>query len=106
MDLQTFMKVCSYTLKSHQCWRSSHYFYEGLTHKELSYLSINSVRTNGLTLCPFVWLPYAPESVEKLSQRAAWPLFINKCLSRDFLGFSVRFGVILKVYPPQRCKKP
>ena len=32
------------------------------------YLSMNSVRTNGPTLCPFVWLPYAPESVEKLSE--------------------------------------
>ncbi len=29
------------------------------------YLSINSVKTNGPTLCPFVWLPYAPESVER-----------------------------------------
>ncbi len=29
------------------------------------YLSINSVRTIGLTLCPNVWLPYAPEYVEK-----------------------------------------
>ena len=84
MDLQSFMKVCPYTLKSRQCWRSSHYFYKGLTHKELSYLSINSVRTDGLTLCPFVW-------------RAALPLFIKRCLSRDLSGFSVRFGV--NTYP-------
>ena len=33
--------------------------------KGYNYLSISSVRTNGLTLCPLVWLPYAPESVEK-----------------------------------------
>ena len=31
----------------------------------LNYLSINSVRTNGLTLCTIVWLPYAPEYVDK-----------------------------------------
>ena len=30
-----------------------------------NYLSINSVRTNGPTLCPIVLLPYAPEYVEK-----------------------------------------
>ncbi len=29
------------------------------------YLSINSVRTNGPTLCPIIWLPYAPEYVKK-----------------------------------------
>ncbi len=33
--------------------------------KGYNYLSVSSVRTNGLTLCPLVWLPYAPESVEK-----------------------------------------
>ncbi len=31
------------------------------------YLSINCVRTNGPTLCPIVWLPYAPEYVDKTS---------------------------------------
>ncbi len=34
----------------------------------LYYLSINSARTNGLTLCPLVWLPYVPESVEVFQQ--------------------------------------
>ncbi len=42
-----------------------------------SYLSINSVRSNGPTLCPYVWPPYVPESVEKLSERATWPLYTN-----------------------------
>ncbi len=34
-----------------------------------NYLSINPVRTNGPTLCPIVWLPYAPKYVDKFSQR-------------------------------------
>ncbi len=34
-------------------------------HQEPDYLSINSVRTNGPTLSPNVWLPYAPKYVEK-----------------------------------------
>ncbi len=36
------------------------------------YLFINCVRTNGPTLCPIVWLPYAPEYVDKTSQRGTW----------------------------------
>ncbi len=35
--------------------------------RTVSYLSINCVRTNGPTLCPIVWLPYAPEYVDKTS---------------------------------------
>ncbi len=31
----------------------------------MNYMSIKSVRTNGPTLCPIVWLPYAPEYVDK-----------------------------------------
>ncbi len=31
----------------------------------IHYLSINSVRTNGPTLCPNVWLPYAPEYLDQ-----------------------------------------
>ena len=30
-----------------------------------TYCCIYSVRTNGPTLCPWLWLPYVPESVEK-----------------------------------------
>ncbi len=30
-----------------------------------NYLSVYSVRTNGPTLCPKLWPPYVPESVEK-----------------------------------------
>ncbi len=33
--------------------------------QKADYLTINSVRTNGPTLCLLVWIPYAPESVEK-----------------------------------------
>ncbi len=28
------------------------------------YLCINSVKTNGPTLCPIIWLPYAPNLLE------------------------------------------
>ncbi len=40
---------------------------------------------------PYVWLPYGPESVVKLSGRAMWPLFINKCL------VSWPFGVLCEI---------
>ncbi len=36
--------------------------------------------TSGPPLCRFVWLPYAHESLEKISVTARWPLIINKCL--------------------------
>ncbi len=32
---------------------------------QVNYCRIYSVRTNGPTLCPSLWLPYVPESVEK-----------------------------------------
>ncbi len=31
----------------------------------MHYCRIYSVRTNGPTLCPWLWLPYIPEPVEK-----------------------------------------
>lgn len=34
----------------------------------------------GLTLYPLVWLPYAHESVERLSVRDTWSLLTNECL--------------------------
>ncbi len=40
---------------------------EELAYTTWGYLSINFVRTNGPTLCPIVWLPYAPEYVDKTS---------------------------------------
>ncbi len=39
----------------------------GMNSQYTHYLFISSVRTNGPTLCPNVWLPYAPEYVEKTS---------------------------------------
>ncbi len=48
------------------------------------YLSINCVRTNGSTLCPIVWLPYAPEYVDKTSQRGTWLcLCIGICIHKQ-----------------------
>ena len=46
--------------------------------KRLNYLSINSVRTNGPTLCPNVLLPYAPEYVEKPLRDRHMALFVYK----------------------------
>ena len=34
---------------------------------------------------------YVPESVEMLCHRATWPLYTNKCQSRDFSGFSMSY---------------
>ena len=42
--------------------------------------------TNGPTLCPIVWLPYAPEYVDKTSQRGTWLCFVYKCLTSDLSG--------------------
>ena len=55
--------------------------------QDTHYLSINSVRTNGPTLCPIVWLPYTPESVEKYLQESH-VAFVCKQMpkSRDLLG--------------------
>ena len=50
------------------------------------------------TLQALVWFPYAPTSVETLSERATaamWPLFINKCL----VWSSVIQTVTLKIQP-------
>ncbi len=70
-----------------------------------SYLSINCVRTNGPTLCPIVWLPYAPEYVDKTPQRGTWLRFVYKCLTSDLWGdlceTSQGQGVI-QLYSPQR----
>ncbi len=42
-------------------------------------MSLSSIRTKGPTLCPNVRLQEdAPESVEKLCQRANWPLCTNR----------------------------
>ncbi len=46
--------------------------------KAANYLSINSVMTNGPTLHPLVWLPYAPESVEKKNGfRSVWMPYLR-----------------------------
>ena len=39
--------------------------------------------TNGLTLCANVWLPYAPEYVEKPLREARGLVYVYKCLSFD-----------------------
>ncbi len=41
-------------------------------------LSINRVRTNGPPVCPKVWLPYTPDSVEKLLRDANGLCYKNK----------------------------
>ncbi len=56
-------------------WNTTHF---NVTNRH--YFSINNVRTNGLTLCPLVWLPYVPESFEKSSHfgsTATFGLYYN-----------------------------
>ncbi len=58
-------------MESHKEHLNKDCLYQGMA----DYLSINCVRTNRPTLCPIVWLPYAPKYV-----------YINKatCLSERF----------------------
>ncbi len=68
----------------------------------LNYLSINCVRTNGPTLCPIVWLPYAPEYVDKTSQRGTWLCLCMQMPNLWPLGRSLwdtlTLGYLYKVY--------
>ncbi len=42
------------------------------------YVTVYMTDTNGLTLCPWLWLPYVPESVEKpLREAHGFVLYTN-----------------------------
>ncbi len=63
-----------YMQKKHKTNKKCQYpFYHWKSHQEVNryhYCLIYSVRTNGPTLCPWLWLPYVPESVEKTLREA------------------------------------
>ena len=52
----------------------------GVFSSRSSYMSINSVRTNGPTLCPIVWLPYGPNMLKNLLERHTVLSYIGVCI--------------------------
>ena len=60
------------------------------------YLSLNSLSTNGQTLCPLVWLPHTPKSVEKLSARDTCMAFVYNQLPNLAISWSAKVKVSSK----------
>ncbi len=47
-------------------------------YRDMHYCRMYSVRTNGQTLCPWLWLPYVPKSIEKpLREACGFVMYTN-----------------------------